>query len=124
MPGDPSRDSSFDELDEELDGVPNVIISRVRLVDKIATFFGLNGVLMVDDGACPELRYVAIARSEEGEMSIPIAIYSIESFNIGIQALYDLLSQFWPTDKTVGSILAMREVDDSVAVSHDGPDGG
>lgn len=112
--------SSFAIADDA--GVPVVVMSRLRLLDRFARHYDLYAALLVDEDCDPRLKFTALIRNDDSSISIPFPILRAEDFNEGLKALYMLLQPLSPgNQKTWIEMICSDSVKDPVALSHSGP---
>ena len=113
MQVDPPFDSSFESLEDGFDGIPVVIVGRLRLADRVAKCYAMRAVLFVDEEqSSPDNRYFSCIVSDDSNWTIPWVITDPTMFHTGLRAIYTLLEQLRPTGKTLGQLF-LEEVEES-----------
>lgn len=90
--------------------VPVVIVSRYRLAERVASRYGCETYLVVDEEQSSAYnRYQIHVRSPDLTLSVTWVIYNPRSFHKGLTALHEFLEQNYPIGKTLGEILISAE---------------
>lgn len=91
--------------------VPVVIVSRYRLAQRVASLYGCETFLVVDEGQ-PSLydKYEIHVRAGDASLYVTWKVSNPRSFHRGLSALHEFLEQNRPLGKTLGEVLITGEV--------------
>jgi len=104
-------------LDDD-SSVPVVIVSRYRLAQRVASMYGCETFLVVDEERSSLYeRYEIHVRAPDVSLSVTWKISNPRLFHKGLSALHEFLEQNYPLGKTLGEVLILGEI------GRQGPDG-